>query len=146
LVQHESQDKTSNVTIHFCPSGHLTGTSNGSSPSFDQRLYGMNSEIHFSLRQPGFRPDGSKFSDYAWVNVSRMSAPSKTLMALDWPGSNVLRLGDWGAAALLPRAGLRHRGNINLVYYDAHVQTMQVSRMVALSDGPEYDSLLWTGR
>jgi prepilin-type N-terminal cleavage/methylation domain-containing protein len=31
-IQADSQDKTSNVTIHFCPSGNLTGTTDGSPP------------------------------------------------------------------------------------------------------------------
>jgi prepilin-type N-terminal cleavage/methylation domain-containing protein/prepilin-type processing-associated H-X9-DG protein len=144
VIQFQSQDKTSNVTIHFCPSGNLTGTDNGAPPNQGAQRYGMNAEIHSSLRQPGTWPDGTTFPNM-WVSINRMRAPSRTLMALDWPGSNVLRLGNWGAAVMLPRAALRHRGNINMVYFDGHVQTMQATRLVALSDGAEYDSLLWTG-
>jgi prepilin-type processing-associated H-X9-DG protein len=105
----------------------------------------MNANIDNSLRQPGIRPDGTTFNN-GWVNMNRMKVPSRTLLGLDWPGSNALRTGSSGAAIMLPRAALRHRGNINMVYFDGHVQTMQATRLEALSDGAEYDSLLWTGR
>jgi prepilin-type processing-associated H-X9-DG protein len=104
----------------------------------------MNANIDNSLRQPGIRPDGTTFNN-GWVNMNRMKVPSRTLPGLDWPGSNVVLTASPGAAENLRRAGLRHRGNINMVYFDGHVQTMQATRLVALSDGAEYDSLLWTG-